>query len=198
MSIVEETTVSSLPEATWVVCVRVGEVIRQRTHFLERTSTLVIVNIQVGINTPQQTVRFTTVGNVVAERIVPEKWLEAKVLEVLRHVVGGNMAHVKVKTDKGLSPPAKFLELEFHQVAAIHERRVKGATLLGNGTDEINFAEANPVALNHFFTKFAILLKRGRLGGARGTEVTEDFIHELIIAWFGSEVKGVNRPRRYG
>ena len=152
----------------------VGKVIRQRTHFLKSARALVIRKIQVGINAPEQPVGFATVGGVVTESVVAKERLETQVLKVLAHVISRNMANVKVKTHKLLGAPAEFFKLKFLKIATVKKCAVKGATLLSNSTDEVNFAEANPVALNHFFAQFTILLKRGRLGGARSTEVAKD------------------------
>ena len=162
----------------------VSEIIRQRTHFLERTRAFIIGQIEVGINTPQQTVRLTFVGGIVGEREVPEPRLQTKVLEMLPHIVSGNLTHIEIETDKRLRPPDKFLVLFFHEVATVHESRVERATLLRYVVDEINFAESNPRCHNHSLAEFAIFGERTRLGLARCAEVAEDFIHTFTIAWF--------------
>jgi hypothetical protein len=45
-----------------------------------------------------------------------------------------------------------------------------------------------------FVEQFAVKLE----GGPEGFVLELNVFHELIIAWFGPEVKGVNRPERYG
>jgi hypothetical protein len=138
---------------------------------------------------------LTLVGRVVAKREITEPRLHPKVLKVVSHVITRYFANVKVKANERLGSPDKFFKLLFHKVATVHESGIKRATLLGNIVDKINLGQANPGPLNHLFAKFAVLGEGLRLGGAREAEVAEDrTVHDIIIAWFGSKVKGVNRP----
>jgi hypothetical protein len=110
--------------------------------------------------------------------------LQAKVLKVLAHVFGANTTHVKVETNQALGPPAELLELLLHEVPSVQQRTVKGATLLGDSTNEVNLAEGDPVTLNHFLPEGTVLGQRGWLSGARGTEVAEEgrsLFHVCII-----------------
>jgi hypothetical protein len=92
----EEPGTGSLPHASGIRSVLIGKIIRKSTHFLQSAGALIIRQIQIGFNTPQQAIRLFRTG--IAKGKVTEPRLQTEVLEMLAHIVTGNVANIEIKT----------------------------------------------------------------------------------------------------
>jgi hypothetical protein len=140
---------------------------------------------------------LTFVRRIVREREVTEPRLHTEVLEMLSHILTGDVAHIKVKTDERLSTPAELFKLELHQIATVHKSGVERATLFSYSTNEVNFGQRHPATLNHLLAQLAVFRQRFGLGGARETEVAEyGVVHHLSFHTLSIAQKPV--PVKYG